>query len=209
MRQALRHERAAMIQSKSKWKLVCFIVGGIVAALLLVGLLCLVLVLRTTPPPVVHTDPAAARRLQQKLEQAQLAAASGTPGVVSADEVELNSILKEYIKAAIEKTSADGDATVRDVKMNLTRDQLRLYVLVNYRGRKLSFVLEGRVHSLNGYLDFEPVSAKIGSLSVPKGSLKRAVKQMVATPETRELMRLPRNLSDLHVEGGKLVVVFR
>jgi len=128
---------------------------------------------------------------------------------VSADETELNSVLKEYVKAAIEKRPADSPAVVRDMKMKLTDDRLRLYVLVSFRGKDLTLVIEGKVHTENGLLDFEPISGKIGSLSIPKGSLKRAVEQMAATPETQELMRLPKNLRDLHVENGKLVIVFR
>lgn len=209
MSQRLRHERAAAIQSKSKWRLVGFIVGGIVAAVLLVGLAGLVLILQTTPPPVIHTDPAAAQRLQRELQEAQTAADAGKPGVVSADETELNSVLKEYVKAAIGKTPADSPAVVRDMKMNLTDDRLRLYVLVNFRGKNFTLIMEGKVHTVNNLLDFEPLSGKIGSLPVPTNSLKRAMEQMVATPDTQELMRLPRNLRDLHVENGKLIVVFK
>jgi len=205
----LRHERAAEIQHRSKWRLAGIIVGGIVGTVLVLGLIVLVLILRTTPPPVVHTDPAAAQRLQRELQEAQTAADVGKPGVVSADETELNSVLKEYVKAAIEKRPADSPAVVRDMKMKLTDDRLRLYVLVSFRGKDLTLVIEGKVHTENGLLDFEPISGKIGSLSIPKGSLKRAVEQMAATPETQELMRLPKNLRDLHVENGKLVIVFR
>ncbi len=110
---------------------------------------------------------------------AQTAAAGGAPGIVRADETELNSVLKEYVKDVIDKRPADSPAVVRDMKMNLTDDRLRLYVLVNFRGKDLTLVMEGRVE------------------------------QMAATPEAQELMRLPRNLRDLRVENGKLVVVFR
>jgi hypothetical protein len=209
MSQRLRHERAAAVQDRSKWRLAGFIVGGIVGTMLVVGLIVLVLILRTTPPPVIHTDAAAAQRLQRELQEAQTAADGGKPGVVSADETELNSVLKEYVKAAIDKQPADSPAVVRDMRMNLTDDHLRLYVLVNFRGKDLTLVIEGKVHTVNGLLDFEPISGKIGSLSIPKGSLKRAVEQMAATPETQELLRLPKNLRDLHIEKGKLVVVFR
>lgn len=189
--------------------MVGIIVGGIVGAGLAVALIGLALILHTTPPPVIHTDAAAAQRLQREIKLAQAAATNGTPGVVSADEIELNSILKEYVKAAADKTPTNSDAVVRDMKMTLAEDRLRLYVLVNLRGRNLTFALEGKVRSAGGFLDFEPVNATIGSLSMPKASLKRAIEQMIATPETQELMRLPRNLRDLHVENGRLILVFQ
>jgi len=208
MSQRLRRERAE-VQHKSKWRLAGFIIGGVVGTVFVFGIIGLLLILHTTPPPVIHTDPAAAQCLQQELQQAATAAARGTLGLVRADETELNSFLKEYVTAATGKAPADSPAVLRDMKVKLAADRLHLYVLASYRGKDLSFVLEGKVRTVNGYLDFDPISGKIGSLSIPKGSLKRAVEQMVTTPETQELMRLPRNLRDLHIENGKLVVVFR
>lgn len=209
MSQRLRYERATTIQNKSKWRIVGFIVGGIICAVLLVGTIGLVLILHTTPPPLTHTDSAAAQRLQQEIQLAQAAAANGKAGVVRADEIEVNSLLKEYLTDETNKTPTNSDAVLRDMKMSLAEDRLRLYLLVNLRGKDLTFVLEGRVRSADGFLDFEPINGKIGSLSMPKASLKRAMEQMIATTETQELMRLPRNVRDLHVENGKLILVFR
>jgi hypothetical protein len=208
MSQRLRRERAA-IQYKSKWRVVGFVVAGTLGTLLLLGVVGLMLILHTTPPPVIHTDPAAAKRLQQELQEAQTAAASGTQGVVRADETELNSLLKGYFHGGTAKPTNDAVAVVRDMKLSLSEDRLRLYVLVNFRGKDITAVFEGKVRTVNGYLDFEPLNGKIGALPIPKASLKRAVEQMVATPDGRESARLPRNLRDLHVENGKLVVVFR
>ena len=209
MSQRLREERASAIQNKSKWRLVGFIVGGVAGAVLLLGLVGLVLILHTTPPPVIHTDPGAAQRLQRELQDAQSAAERGTPGVVGADEKELNSMLKEYLQASNTKGATDDAAALRDMRMSLVEDRLRLYVLVNLRGRDITLSFEGKLRTLNGYLDFEPMSGKIGSLPIPKASLKRTMEQMLATPEGRESARLPRNLHDLHIENGKLVLVFR
>ncbi len=93
--------------------------------------------------------------------------------------------------------------------MNLVGDRMQLFMLANIRGKDLTFVLEGKVRTVNGYLDFDPISGKIGSLPIPKASLKRAMEEMLATPGGREAARLPRNLRNLQVENGKLVVVFK
>jgi hypothetical protein len=208
MSQSLVHEKATN-QKKGKWKLVGYIVGGIIGCLLLLVTVGLLLILKETPPPIIETNPAAAQRLQKEVQEAQVTAANGTPAIVKADETELNSVLKEYLKGTTNKALADNPAVLRDVKVNLVADRLRLYLLANFRGKDLTFVLEGKIRTVDGYLDFEPVSGSVGSLSIPRESLTKAVTQMVATPTTKELMRLPRNLSDLHVEGGKLVVTFR
>jgi len=173
------------------------------------GVVVLILLFHTTPPPVIHTDPAAARRFEEKLQQAQTAAAAGSPGILRTDETELNSVLDAYFRAASGRPSENSTAVVRDMKLTLSEDRLRAYVLVGLRGKDITVVFEGKVHSLNGYLDFEPLSGKIGALPIPKDSLKRALKQMAATPDTRNIMRLPSNLRDLYVEDGKLVVIYK
>jgi hypothetical protein len=197
------------LQQKSKWRLAGYVAAGILGVVLVIGIVGLMLVLHTPPPPSIHTDPAAAQRLQQEFQQAQTAASSGSQRLVRADETELNSMLKEYLQANRTNASADGAWVIQDMRVNLVADRLQLYLLANFRGKDLAFVLDGKVRTLNGYLDLEPISGKIGSLPIPKASLKRAMEQMLATPEGRESARLPRNLRDLHVEDGKLVVIFR
>jgi hypothetical protein len=207
MSQALRLERART-QKPSKWRVVAYVLAGTLGLVLAACALGLILVLHTSPPPVIRTDPIAAKRLQEELQAAQTAVA-GSQRVVQADETELNSLIREYLQSALKSTAKNGGAVLRDMKLNLTADRLQLYVLANYLGKDMSFLLEGRVRSENGYLNFEPIKGKIGSLSIPQTSLKKAVSQMLVTPETRKLMRLPDNLRDLHVEDGKLVVMFK
>jgi hypothetical protein len=208
MSQRLRRERAA-VQDKSKLRLAGLVIAGILGVMVVLGAIGLILILHTTPPPVVHIDPAAARRLQEKLQQVQTAAAAGSPGVLRTDEAELNSILDAYFRAGAGRTSENSAAVVRDLKLNLIEDRLRVYLLVNFRGQDITVVFEAKVHSVDGYLDFEPLSGKIGALPIPKDSLKKALKQMAARPDTRNLLRLPNNLRELRVEDGKLVVVYR
>lgn len=208
MSQRLRRERAS-IPGKSTWRLAGFVIAGVFGAVLVLGVTGLLLILHTTPPPVIHTDPIAAIRLQQELEKAQTAAESGTPDVVGADETELNSLLKQYFQPNARKASAENVVVVRDMKLNLTADRMRLYVLANLSGRDISLLLEGKLRTANGYLDFEPISGKIGSLPIPKVSLKKAIEQALTTPGNREFLRLPRNLRDLRIENGKLVFTFK
>lgn len=208
MSQKLRRDRTP-IQVRSRWRLAVYILAGILSAVLVLGVIGLLLILHTTPPPIIHTDPVAAKRLQEELEKAQTAAESGTPAVVGADETEVNSLLKQYFQASAAKSSSENVAVVRDMKLNLTADRMRLYVLANLRGRDITLVLEGKLRTANGYLDFEPISGKIGSLPIPKASLKKAMEEGLATPGSQEFLRLPRNLRDLRIENGKLVVVFK
>lgn len=208
MSQRLRRERTS-IQVKSRWRVAVYILAGILSAVLVLGAIGLLLILHTTPPPIIRTDPVAAQRLQEDLQKAQTAAESGTPDVVGADETELNSLLKQYFQPNAGKPSAENVAVVRDMKLNLTADRMRLYVLASFSGRDISLVLQGKLRTANGYLDFEPISGKIGSLPIPKASLKKAIEQALATPANQEFLRLPRNLRDLRIENGKLILVYK
>src|SRR5215469_4711617 len=106
MSQSLRQEKAGT-ESRSKWKYLAFVLAGFVGVGFLLAVVGLVLVLHTMPPPAIHTDPVAAQRLQQELQAALTAAAHGTPGMVRADETEINSILKQQFDAARNQNGAN------------------------------------------------------------------------------------------------------
>jgi hypothetical protein len=182
--------------------------GIAVGTALALCVVALILVFHAPPAPVIHIDPAAAQRLEARVQQAQTAAAAGAPGVVRADETELNSMLDSYFRSVTGGPSENTAAVVRDLKFKLFEDRMRVYVIATVQGKDITVVIDGKVHTVNGYLDFEPLSGKIGALPMPKTSLKRAVEQMAASPDTRGFMRLPNNLHDLYVEDGKVVVVY-
>jgi len=207
--QRLRRERATAKEKAVKWRKIGFAAAGILGLACVLGAIGLALILHVPPAPAIHIDPSAAQRLEQELKVAQSAASNGTPRTVRADETEINSIFKQQFYVATNGASGDGAAVVRDMKMTLTDDRLRLYVLTNIRGKDVALQLEGRLRAVNGFLDFDPISGKIGSLPLPRSSLKNAMEKTLATPEGLGMMRLPSNVRDLHVEDGKLVVVFK
>jgi len=205
----LRRESATAKEKTNKWRVVAFIAAGLFGLGCLLGAMGLALILHAPPPPAIHTDPLAAQRLEQELVDAQASATNGASRVVEADETEINSMLKRQFEAATNGTMGDSAAVVRDMKMTLVDDRLRLYVLARLHGKDITFQVEGRLQTLNGYMNFDPISGRIGSLPLPKASLRSAMERMLANPESFQTMRLPKNVGDLHVESGKLVVVFR
>jgi len=168
----------------------------------------LILLLRVAPAPVVHTNPAIAQKLARELQRAQAAAAIGESGVVNADEAEINSTLEHYLRAA-PATTGTNQAKVQDMKLNLVGDRLRLYVLLNVKNKNLSVLLQGKLTTANGYLNFEPESGKIGDLPIPGSWLRKTMNQLMENPESRKALQLPSNLNDVHVESGKMVVTYR
>jgi len=183
------------------------------------GVVTLILMFHRSAPPVVKADPGATVRLETKLQQAQAAADSGAPPVLRVDEAELNSFLGSHLAldrgspapnpAASEPTVEEVQSSVRDVKVTLNNDLVHAYVVFDFHGKDLTLDLEGRLRAANGYLQFEPVSGKIGALPIPQSTLEAAVRRMMDSPENREKLRLPDDLSDLRIENGELVVAYK
>src|SRR5712664_965019 len=200
------------------------------------AIVTLLMVFHAAPPPVIPTSPQAAARVEQKVQDVEQAVASGQSATLRLDQNELNSYLASHLDispAAPTKsapnTAPSGDASsnlptpsgtpaeqieqvrssVRDVKVELVEDRVRAYVVFNFHGKDMTLQLEGRLTAANGYLRFEPVSGHFGSLPIPQSALETAVQKMMESPENREKLKLPREISDLRIENGELLATYR
>ena len=184
--------------------------AGILGAALAVVIVGLLLIFHSVAAPTLHINRAAAQRFADELQRAQSTAASGTPTVVRADETELNSMLQPFLLAANGASSGTAKATFRDMRFSLKEDRIRIYALLSGVGPKdITLVFEGKVRTTNGYLDFEPISGKIGALPIPQASMRRALQQLAADPGNHQLLHLPNNLRDVQVADGKIVVTYK
>jgi hypothetical protein len=76
-------------------------------------------------------------------------------------------------------------------------------------GKDMTLQLEGRLSAQNGYLNFEPVSGQIGSLPIPQSSLESAVQRLMNSPENREKLKLPPEITDLRIQNGEVVAIYK
>jgi hypothetical protein len=100
-------------------------------------------------------------------------------------------------------------STVKDVKVELVEDRARAYVVFDFHGKELTLQLEGKLGAQDGYLQFEPVSGQIGSLPIPQSTLEAAVRRMMESPENREKLKLPTDMSGLKIENGEVVATYK
>jgi hypothetical protein len=195
----------------------------------------LLMVFHAAPAPVIATSPQAAARVEQKVEAVEQAVASGQSATLRLDQTELNSYLTSHLDispaAAATPTSttavpADPNSglptpsgtsveqveqvrsSVRDVKVELIDDRVRAYVVFDFHGKDMTLQLEGRLAATNGYLRFEPVSGQIGALPIPQSTLQTAVEKMMESPENREKLKLPAEISGLRIENGELLATY-
>jgi hypothetical protein len=204
----------------------------------LAALVTLILLLHKTPPPPVQSTPQAAARAEQKLEQVEQTVSEGQKATLRLDESEVNSYLASHLDlakdapapppasgvsaataGATEDSAESGQPSaadveqmrnsVKDVKVQMEGDQVRAYVVFDVHGKDMTLNLVGKLGSQDGYLKFEPVSGQIGSLPIPQSTLESAVKRLMESPENREKLKLPADVSDMHIENGQLVATYQ
>ncbi len=100
-------------------------------------------------------------------------------------------------------------SSVKDVKVDMDGDVVKAYVLFDFHGKDLSLELDGHLSADNGYMKFEPISGKLGSLPLPQSTLDAAVENLMASPENREKLRLPNDISDIKIVDGQAVIQYK
>ena len=113
------------------------------------------------------------------------------------------------IPGADAATLEQVQSSVKDVKVDMEGDIVKAYVVFDFHGKDLSLELEGHLGSENGYLKFEPVSGKLGSLPLPQSTLDSAVAKLMSSPENREKLKLPPDVSDIQIVNGQAVVTYK
>ncbi|HEY6904312.1 MAG TPA: hypothetical protein VI216_08390 [Candidatus Acidoferrales bacterium] len=198
--------------------------------------LTLVLILKSPAGPNMAPDPTAAARLEQKFAEADQARASGQAVDVDLDRTELNSYLHQNLQLEGVQPEAipastpgnrpqqpsspaetPGDpatleqvrSSVKDVNVDMDGDVVRAYVTFDFHGKDLALELDGHVGTADGYLTFDPVAGKLGSLPLPQSTLQTAVDKMMASPENHEKLRLPPDISNISVSNGQAVISYK
>ena len=100
-------------------------------------------------------------------------------------------------------------SNVRDVKVQLIEDRVKAYVVFDVHGKDMTLQLEGRLGTQNGYLRFDPVRGQVGSLPIPQSTLQSAMQWLMDSPENREKLKLPSDISGLRIENGEVVASYK
>jgi hypothetical protein len=100
-------------------------------------------------------------------------------------------------------------SSVKDVNVTMEGDLVKAHVIFDFHGKDLSLELDGHLGSQDGYMKFIPVSGKLGSLPLPQSMLDAVVSKMMESPENREKLKLPADISDIQVQNGQAVVSYK
>lgn len=100
-------------------------------------------------------------------------------------------------------------SSVKDVKVDMDGDLVKAHVIFDFHGKDLSLDLDGHLTAQDGYVHFEPVAGKLGSLPLPQSMLNTVMEKIMASPENREKMKLPDDISDIQIQNGQAVVKYK
>jgi hypothetical protein len=188
--------------------------------------LLILLLHKPTPPPVQATSEAAAQ-VEQKFQDVQQAVDQGQSATLRMNETELNSYLASHLDLPDDEAAGTDDAgasngnqatrdsaeqmrsNVRDVKVQLVDDMVKAYVVFDVHGKDMTLRLQGKLGEDNGFLKFHPVSGQIGALPIPQATLEAAVRKLMESPENRDKLKLPDDISDLKIENGEVVAEYQ
>ena len=100
-------------------------------------------------------------------------------------------------------------SAVKDVKVDMDGDLIKAHIIFDLHGKDMSLDLDGHLVSEDGYLKFEPVDGKLGSLPLPQSVLDAAVDKLMSSPENREKMKLPDDINGIQIVNGQAVVSYK
>jgi hypothetical protein len=198
-------------------------------------ILVLFLILHESSPPEIAIAPDAAEKAEVKMQQFMSSAGKGIPARLRMNESELNGWLDTHLdihgpresgtarpqtlesalslakKAAAPQELSDSElaqmrSSIRDVKIELKEDSLRVYAQFDLHGLDLSLDLEGRPSVQEGYLRLAPTAGKLGSLPLAGSTLQILAERIFDSPQNKEKFKLPYYIEDVQIEDGQLII---
>lgn len=131
-------------------------------------------------------------------------------GAIPSPSATANAAASASIESSSDRASIEeAQSSVRDVKIEMNGDLITTYVIFNLHGADLSLELEGHLAAENGYMKFEPVAGKFGSLPLSQSTMNAAVDRLMNSSENRDKFRLPDDVSDIRIQDGQAVVSYK
>jgi hypothetical protein len=208
------------------------------AAGLIVFLGSIVLILQPSPPPKVIITPEVTRSAEAKIEKFYSSIQQGGDYQLEMNQSEVNAWLYESLASrtpddsmAAESQTAEpstetarpsfedapanrdilelSESSLRDVKMELLDDSVRIYALFSIHGMDFSLELEGKPVIDDGYITLEPSGGKAGSLPLTAGTLKTIINHIFNSQQNKENFRLSSDIRDIRIERGHVIITSR
>jgi hypothetical protein len=100
-------------------------------------------------------------------------------------------------------------SSVKDVKVDMDGDVVKAFVVFDFHGKDMTLELDGHLSGENGYMKFDPIGGKLGSLPLPQSVLNEAVDKLMNSPENREKLKLPEDINSIQIVNGQAVIQYK
>lgn len=150
-----------------------------------------------------------AQNLQMQSPAPGAPSSSPSPGMNRTGNAAPANDPKAGIGGSDQPTLDQVQSSVKDFKIDMDGDLVKAYVIFDFHGKDMSLELDGHLRADNGYMRFDPVSGMLGSLPLPQSTLNAAVERLMSSPENREKLRLPNDISDIQIVNGQAQVTYK
>jgi hypothetical protein len=172
--------------------------------ILTLALIAVFMALRSPNAPLVATSQQAAKSFDDKIASLELGHMQGIARTAHITETELSSELQQSIDR--NASTPQGSVVLKAASVHLEEDDFQGVFTLSVSGRELYLTLAGSLAVLDGRLQIEPSTAKLGRLPIPGPILRHLLQKQFDSPEARERFQLPDFIKDVRVENNELLV---
>src|SRR5271157_5797619 len=172
-------------------------------SILALALIAVLMALRAPSATLVPVSAQDIESFDEKILSLEQAHPQGATQTVHITETELTSKLQQGLD---EIPPNGGTVVLKAASVHLEGDGFVGIFTLDASGKDLYLTLTGTLGVLDGRLQIQPSSAELGRLPIPSMVFHRILQRQFDSPETRERLRLPDFIKDVHIENGELLV---
>jgi 23S rRNA pseudoU1915 N3-methylase RlmH len=172
-------------------------------SILALTLFALLMALRAPSATLVPASAQDVKSFDEKISSLVQAHQQGVARTAHITETELTSKLQQGLD---ENRPAGGAVVLKAASVQLEGDGFAGVFTLDASGKELYLTITGTLGVADGRLQIQPSSAKLGSLPIPAMAFRHLLERQFDSPQTRERLRLPEFIKDVHIENGELLV---
>jgi len=172
-------------------------------SILALALIAVLMALRAPSATLVPVSAQDIESFDEKILSLEQAHPQGATQTVHITETELTSKLQQGLD---EIPPNGGTVVLKAASVHLEGDGFVGIFTLDASGKDLYLTLTGTLGVLDGRLQIEPSTAKLGNLPIPAMAFRHILQRQFNSPETGERLRLPDFIKDVHIENGELLV---
>jgi len=172
-------------------------------SILALALIAVLMVLRAPSATLVPVSAQDAKSFDEKISSLEQAHPQGVSRTAHLTETELTSKLQQGVD---EIASDGGTIFLKAASVHLEGDSFVGVFTLSVSGKELYLTMTGTLGVRDGRLQIQPSAAKLGTLPIPAMAFRGILEKQFDSPESRERLRLPDFIKDVHIENGELLV---